>query len=63
VVELEEHLLADGTGIRHLQAVEPGGAIGETALRRGYGDPVADKVERELPRYAMDGMTLWHERS
>jgi hypothetical protein len=63
VVELEEHLLADGAGIRHFEAVEPGGTVGETALRRGDGDPVADKVQRELPRYAMDGMTLWHDRS
>ena len=60
VVELEEHLLADGLGVDHLVPVEWAGARGEAALRRGGRDALADEVQRELARDAMDGVTLGH---
>ncbi len=59
-LEAEEHLLADGPRLRHHEAVEFGGALGEAPLRRARLDAVADEVPGELTRDAMDGVTLWH---
>ena len=60
VVELEEHLLADGLRLHDRVAVEQGGVGREPALRRGDRDGHPDEMARELARDPVDGMTLGH---
>jgi ParB-like chromosome segregation protein Spo0J len=60
VVELEEHLLADGFGVDHHVVVELGGPGRESPLRRRRGDALTHEMQRELARNSVDGVTLWH---
>jgi len=60
VVEFEEHLLADGFRVGHHPAVDLRGITGKAPLRRTDRRLLADEMQRELARDAMDGMTLGH---
>jgi len=60
VIELEKHLLTHRAGFGHRATIENGSALGESTLRRAGQDALTNKVARELPRNAMNGMTFGH---
>src|SRR5690606_25879287 len=63
VIELEEHLLADGLRLHDLMPVEFGRSRREAALRRAHRDGRSGEVRLELPRDPVNGVTLGHRYS
>ena len=61
VVELEEHLLADGAHRDRRAAVDDARALREPALRAGCRHLTTDEVAVELAGDPMDGMALGHQ--
>jgi hypothetical protein len=61
--ELEEHLLAGGTGIQHGSSGQLGRSHCESTLRRSRLDSVANEVLSELRCDAVYRMTFRHRQS
>jgi hypothetical protein len=60
MVEVQEEVLAVGTGGRQCVTVQQRGTGGETALRAADGKPLPGKDIAELPGKAPYGMAFRH---